>query len=71
MTCRHPQSKVTERTHCFAGPVGPPENYDRRAHGGVRHVEECECGARRITNANGCASETTGWFRPDEGTDTP
>lgn len=62
----HRHAVKTTRTFAYSSPVGPPEEQDQRAHGGVRHVDTCSCGAERKTNSNGRFVETTGWYMPDD-----
>lgn len=50
---------VSERTVCYTGSVSRNEN--RAAHGGVCHIETCECGATRRTNSNGRHEEVGEW----------
>ena len=49
-----------------AGAHYTPRGEERRAHGGVCHVERCSCGATRETNSNGRYDERGTWQEPDE-----
>ena len=58
----HKHTAKTETTVGYRHPVGPVEQQDERAHGGVCHVETCACGAQRHTNSNGRHKERGEWY---------
>lgn len=61
---RHRSNPALSAIYGFTGPVtGAIEN--RRAHGGVRFVDRCQCGATRATNSNGGATERGPWREPE------
>jgi len=62
----HKHKASTSRTTAFLGPVGPAEDQDPCAHGGVTEHQTCACGATRAINANGCHVEMGEWVEPDE-----
>lgn len=65
MSSRH-RHRVTEtRTYGYSGPVSGAD-YEPRAHGAVRHVDRCSCGALRVTNSNGLYQEQGPWYVPEE-----
>lgn len=53
------------RTYCYRGSIAGARE-ERRAHGGVLHVDECSCGAKRETNANGYWQEKGRWYIPEQ-----
>lgn len=61
---RHRHRVVETRTYGYSGPVCGADE-DPRAHGGVRHVDSCSCGARRVTNSNGRHQEQGPWYVPE------
>lgn len=58
----HKHRAAVSRDRCFTGPVSELEN--RLAHGNICVHETCSCGAERLTNINGGASESSGWYMP-------
>lgn len=59
--CNHANTREIKTTVFFA-PVGPADDQEPRAHGGVTVHEECtDCGARRAVNVNGIWVERGTW----------
>lgn len=57
---KHRHKMATVQIYCFTGPIdGARPN--PRAHGNVREVHTCRCGAARNRNVNGDATETGSW----------
>lgn len=64
MKCNH--ANHTTSTRCYTG-TSPGTDDDRRAHGGVTHVDSCvRCGAVRYTDSNGRHSDVGRWIREEE-----
>jgi hypothetical protein len=65
MAHRHRANPRKNKIRAYTGPiVGAVEN--RRAHGGIRYTQECDCGATRSSNCNGVAEERGPWVAPDK-----
>ena len=62
MAHRH-KTKTCEIYGYSGSIVGARE--ERRAHGGVRIVDRCACGATRATNSTGKFREQGPWRLPD------
>lgn len=59
MSHRHKVER--SEVYAYSGTI-PGAVEERRAHGGVRHVDFCACGAKRQTNSNGRFAEVGPWF---------
>lgn len=60
---RHRAKKGEGRTLPFMGPVDS-QRPNPAAHGNVREVDGCACGATRATNINGRHAEVGRWHDP-------
>lgn len=58
MSHRHKVKR--SEVYAYSGTI-PGAIEERRAHGGVRHVDFCACGAKRQTNSNGNFAEVGPW----------
>ena len=59
LKCDH--APQTSRTVGYTG-GSPGCDDDRRAAGGVTHIDTCRCGAERYTDSNGCHSDVGRWL---------
>ena len=64
MNMKHRHRTVSSTISGFSGPVAWPEN--RAAHGCIRRVDTCRCGAKRSTNINQQHIEKGEWKITDE-----
>lgn len=62
----HKHKASTSRTTAFLGPVGPAEDQDPCAHGGISYLQRCACGATRRVNVNGSHIEMGEWVEAEE-----
>ena len=63
MNCKHTTHTTT--TRAYTG-TSPGTDDDRRAHGGVTHIDRCvRCNAVRYTDSNGGYSDVGRWLRDD------
>ena len=60
MTHRHRTARQVEAPYSYCL---RPACCVASAHGGIRRVEECDCGAIRKTNICGKHIETSGWYQ--------
>lgn len=63
MSHQHRAIQGEQETTTYRGPVA--EIQDRAAHGGVRIVDRCACGATRETNRNQGHVERGLWRGPE------
>ena len=62
-TCKHPKTKVRETTETYR-PINA-RSPNPGAAGNITIIEQCDCGAVRLTNSNAGQTETTGWHLPE------
>lgn len=66
----HRHKAATEYVGAYTGGITDPvRGQEPRAHGGIRVVETCKCGATRTTNKNQGWSESTGWQEATDGSE--
>ena len=64
--CHHRRTEERSET-CYRYPVGPFEDQNEAAHGGICVTTQClGCGALRETNINGNHAEYGGWYLPED-----
>lgn len=59
----HRHKAIARTTSCFSA-CAAPSRCNQAAHGGLRVIERCACGATRTSNRNGRHAEDGRWQIP-------